>query len=69
MFDITLVGKDGHGSRPDWANNPTVGLLSTIQTALDKIRMRAVNPNDHLFDLQGVNGVPAAQYYWMNFKF
>lgn len=45
MFDITLVGKDGHGSRPDWANNP-VDCFQTIQTALDKIRMRAVDPND-----------------------
>ena len=47
MFDITLVGKDGHGSRPDWSNNP-VDCFHTIQTALDKIRMRMVDPSSAL---------------------
>lgn len=44
LYDVTLTGAGGHGSRPDWANNP-VDCFTAIQSALQTLRMRAVDPS------------------------
>ena len=43
-FEIRLHGKDGHGSRPDLANNP-IDCFLAIATALKDIRMRHIDPS------------------------
>lgn len=43
-FEIQLIGKNGHGSRPDRANNP-IDCFLTLGNALKDLRMKYVSPD------------------------
>lgn len=42
-FEIKIIGKDGHGSRPDIANNP-LDCFVAIYNALNMIRLKYISP-------------------------
>lgn len=44
MFEVELIGKGGHGSRPDLANNP-IDCFVAIAGALKDVRMRHIAPD------------------------
>ena len=44
MFEVELIGKGGHGSRPDLANNP-IDCFVAIANALKDVRMRHIAPD------------------------
>lgn len=55
-FDAVVIGKGGHGSRPDLCNNP-VDCYNAIATALSQVRMREISPFDTLtFSMCAVQG-------------
>jgi len=43
VFQYTIKGKGGHGSRPDLAINP-IGCFQAIAARIDQLRMTKVNP-------------------------
>ncbi|AEF83654.1 peptidase, M20/M25/M40 family [Treponema primitia ZAS-2] len=45
-FNITIIGKDGHSSRPDLANNP-LDCFSSFYQSLKDIRLRNISPFEH----------------------
>lgn len=46
-FEIRLIGKNGHGSRPDLANNP-IDCFLTLGSAMKDLRMKYVSPDSPL---------------------
>ncbi len=46
-FEVKIIGKDGHGSRPDIANNP-LDCFVAIYNALNMIRLKYISPLDKL---------------------
>lgn len=46
-FEVRIIGKSGHGSRPDLANNP-IDCFVAICNSLNSVRLRMINPFDLL---------------------
>lgn len=46
-FEVRIIGKGGHGARPDLANNP-IDCFVAVCNALNSVRLRTVNPFDCL---------------------
>lgn len=46
-FEVKIIGKDGHGSRPDIANNP-LDCFVAIYNALNMIRLKYISPLEKL---------------------
>ena len=46
-FEIKLIGKSGHGSRPDLSNNP-IDCFLAIGNALKDLRMKYISPDTSL---------------------
>jgi amidohydrolase len=54
-FDVTIIGKGGHGSRPDLANSP-LDCFTALYQALKDIRLKHISPFDNFtFSVGTVN--------------